>query len=114
MQWLLAAAAAATTTKTNLTKFTTNLVLDRSFYAKADRDEYRALAEDAGARVVLVFLDADRDVLWRRIGKRWERRAEGRGVDADSAMDVTEEVLDAYLAGFERPSGEGEVVIRVT
>lgn len=86
-----------------------NLVLDRAFYAKADRDEYRALAEQAGARVVLVFLDASRDVLWRRIR---ERKAKAR--DADSAMDVTEDVLDAYLAGFERPDGEGELVISVT
>ncbi|KEF62808.1 uncharacterized protein A1O9_00781 [Exophiala aquamarina CBS 119918] len=85
-----------------------NLVLDRAFYAKADRDEYRSLAEQAGARVVLVFLEASRDVLWRRIQ---QRKAAGR--DADSALEIPEELLDSYLAGFERPVGEGEVVLQV-
>lgn len=91
----------------------TNLVLDRSFYAKEDRDEYRALAEQAGARVVLVYLQATREVLWRRISER-KAKAESAGRDADSAFDVTEEVLDRYLSGFEAPSGEGEVVVVVT
>lgn len=86
-----------------------NLVLDRAFYAKADRDEYRSLAEQAGARVLLVFLEASRDVLWSRIQ---QRKAAGR--DADSALEIPEELLDSYLAGFERPVGEGEVVVHVT
>ncbi|KAK5061158.1 hypothetical protein LTR84_007700 [Exophiala bonariae] len=91
----------------------TNLVLDRSFYAKEDRDEYRALAEQAGARVVLVYLKASREVLWRRICAR-KARAETEGRDADSAFDVGEELLDTYLRGWEAPVGESEVVIVVT
>jgi len=87
----------------------TNLVFDRAFYAKEDRDEYRSLAEHAGARVVLVFLEATKDVLWRRIQ---QRKAAGR--DADSSLEIPEQLLDSYLNGFERPVGEGEVVVQVT
>lgn len=85
-----------------------NVVLDRSFYAKSDRDGYRKLVTELGGRCVLVYFDATKEVLWRRIK---ERTARGR--DADSAFDVTEEILDGYLSGFERPDGEGEVVINV-
>jgi predicted kinase len=91
----------------------TNLVLDRSFYAKEDRDEYRTLAEQAGARVVLVYLKATREVLWRRICAR-KANAESEGRDADSAFDVSEEVLERYLGGWETPVGEGEVVVVVS
>lgn len=87
----------------------TNLVLDRSFYARSDRDDYRRLIAELSGRCVLVYFDATKEVLWRRIR---ERTARGR--DADSAFDVTEEILDGYLTGFERPNGEGEVVIYVT
>jgi len=85
-----------------------DVVLDRSFYARGDRDEFKALAEEAGARWVLVYFRADRDVLWRRI---CERRA--RGVDADAAFEISEELLDAYVEGFDVPDGEGEIVIDV-
>jgi predicted ABC-type ATPase len=44
-----------------------DIAFERSCYAKEDRDEWRKIAEDAGARVVLVFLRADdKEVLWRR------------------------------------------------
>jgi predicted kinase len=85
-----------------------DVVLDRSFYAKVDRDEFKKMAEEAGARWVLVYFRADGDVLWRRIRERRER-----GVDADSALEISRELLDAYLAGFEAPVGEGEVVVEV-
>lgn len=85
-----------------------NIVLDRSFYAKEDRDDYRAKVEKAGGRVVLVYLKADRDLLWRRI---CERRA--KGVNADSALEIDESLLDRYVNGFEAPDGEGEIVITV-
>ena len=85
-----------------------DLVLDRSFWARVDRDKFKRLVEEEGGRWVLVYLKADKNVLWRRIQ---ERTAKGR--DADSAFDVTEEVLDRYWAGWEEPDGEGEIVIEV-
>lgn len=87
-----------------------NLVLDRAFYAKKDRDEYRRLVEDRGGRTVLVYLEAGRDTLWRRIQ---ERKARLGGRVADAAFEVTEEILSGYLSGFEDPEGEGEFVINV-
>jgi predicted kinase len=86
-----------------------DVVLDRSFWCKADRDEVKAIIEEAGARPVLVVLRArDSEVLWRRIQ---ERRA--KEVNADSALVITKELLAQYVKGFEWPEGEGEIVIYV-
>ena len=85
-----------------------DMVLDRSFWAKEDRDRYRELIGKGKGRVVLVYLKAEEQFLWNRIVER--RR---RGVDADSALDIKEELLDSYLRGFEVPDGEEEIVIDV-
>jgi predicted kinase len=86
-----------------------DIVLDRSFWCKEDRDEVKRLVEEKGGRWVLVYLKASKEVLWRRIQ---ERKAKRR--DADSAYEVTAEVLERYWQGFEVPEGEGEIVIEVT
>ncbi len=85
-----------------------NMVLDRSFYAKEDRNAYKAMVEEAGGRWILVYLNADRPLLWKRI---CERRA--KGVNADSALEISEELLDRYLVSFEPPADEGEIEIKV-
>lgn len=86
-----------------------DVVLERSFYAKEDRDEFRKEAEKGGARVVLVFLHArDKEVLWERIG----RRSKGLKT-ADSAFDISRETFEMYCNGFEDPDCEGEIVIEV-
>ncbi|KAF2010938.1 P-loop containing nucleoside triphosphate hydrolase protein [Aaosphaeria arxii CBS 175.79] len=89
-----------------------DVLLERSFYAREDREEFRGLAEGKGARVVLVFLKAEgeegKERLWERIG----RRSEGVRT-ADSALEISREVFDGYWAGFEDPVGEGEVVVKV-
>jgi predicted kinase len=86
-----------------------DIILERSFYAKDDRDQFRSMAEDGGARVVLVFLRAhDKEVLWQRVCKR------SRGVrTADSALHISREDFESYCAGFEDPVDEGEIVIDV-
>lgn len=85
-----------------------DIVLDRSFYDKADRDEFRTAVEEAGARCVLVYFRASKELLWKRI---CERRA--RGIDADSALEISESLLDSFVDGFDVPDGEGEIVIDV-
>jgi predicted kinase len=85
-----------------------DVILDRSFYAKEDRDEFKELIEENGGRWVLVYLDASKEVLWRRILERKKRE-----MDADWAFEVTEEVFERYWSGFERPLGEGEIVVKV-
>ncbi|KAI1044118.1 hypothetical protein LB505_010529 [Fusarium chuoi] len=94
-----------------------DVVLDLSFYDKEYRDEYKAIVERSGGRWVLVYLDVSRDLLWNRIQRR---RAERDSLDArdperngDSAFDIDGETFDMYLAGFEPPTGEGEIVIKV-
>lgn len=87
-----------------------DIILERSFYAKEDRDEFRGMAEAAGARVVLAFLRAkEKEVLWERIVKR----SQGAKT-AHSSFDISRETFDMYWAGFENPVGEGEIVVEVT
>jgi predicted kinase len=89
-----------------------DIILERSFYAKADRDEFRRIAEKAGAEVVLIFLKADgeqgKNVLWERIC----RRSEGVKT-ANSALDIDRGTFEGYWNGFEGPIDEGEIVIEV-
>lgn len=89
-----------------------DVILERSFYAKEDRDEFRKMAEDAGARVVLVFLRAKGEegkrMLWDRICKRGEG---DKG--PDNALDIDWETFEGYWNGFEDPVEEGEVVVNI-
>lgn len=81
------------------------MILDRSFYSRKDREDVRKLVEDNGGRHVLVYLRAkSKDTLWERIVNR---RAKG-DINADSAYDVTRDVLDRYWNGFEAPAAAGE------
>ena len=83
-----------------------DIVLDRAFFDKEDRDIYRAEIEKAGGRWVLVYLKVDKELLWKRIR---ERRA--REINADTCFEISEELLDQYFTGFDVPVGEGEIVI---
>ncbi|CAG9950201.1 unnamed protein product [Clonostachys rosea f. rosea IK726] len=85
-----------------------DVVLDRSFYAKDDRDDYRKLAQEMGARFILVFFEISKDKLWQRI----QQRAVG-DKNADSALDITSDILDRYVSGFERPD-EDEISVTIT
>ncbi|KFY42255.1 hypothetical protein V494_02502 [Pseudogymnoascus sp. VKM F-4513 (FW-928)] len=84
-----------------------DVVMDLSFAFRASRDEYRKIIEAGGARAVLVYLKTDVSELRRRI----EERA-AAGLDADSAFKMTPEIFDRYVNGFEKPVGEGELVIQ--
>ncbi|CAJ2509073.1 Uu.00g140990.m01.CDS01 [Anthostomella pinea] len=86
-----------------------DVVVDMSFYSKDDRAHYRRLVEEHDGRCVLIYLRAaSKEVLWQRILQR--RR---NGINADSAYEITEEIIDAYWSGFEAPVGEGEIIIEV-
>ncbi|MFE1798192.1 AAA family ATPase [Streptomyces sp. NPDC059517] len=49
-----------------------DVVVDHGFWTPEDRDKWRAIATDAGATPVLVYLAASHDELWARINKRNE------------------------------------------
>lgn len=83
-----------------------DVVLDLSCAFRETRDEYRRIIEEGGARAVLVYLQCDKETLWRRI------QARARGIkDADSSFKMTMERLDMYLRVFEPPVDEGQIVI---
>ncbi|PIG88729.1 ATP/GTP-binding protein [Aspergillus arachidicola] len=84
-----------------------DLVLDFSFAYREVREEWKRLIEGSGGRWVLVFLDVDAAELRRRVQARNKKVDK----DGDSAFYVTEEILERYLSGFERPDGEGEIVL---
>ena len=65
--------------------------------------------KNGGVKTVIVYFEAEEEVLWRRIE---ERSRESKG--ADNAAVVDRELLRVYVKGFERPEtggGEGEVVV---
>lgn len=86
-----------------------DIILDFSFAFQATRDTWKALVEGAGGRWVLIFIEVEPDELRRRVRARNQLAVK----DGDSAYFVTEQVLESFIAGFERPVGEGEVVLRL-
>jgi predicted kinase len=91
----------------------TDIIVDRGFLTRKMRDEWKQAIEHGGGRWVLVFLDADEIVLRRRISER-RVGVRQRGKTADDMLDVADEVWESFLAIFERPGGEGELVIKVS
>lgn len=62
-------------------------------------------------RIIVVHFDATEEVLWERVQTR------SRGVkDADSAAEISRELLASYVKGFEKPTSEEEgdfIIIKV-
>ncbi|KAK1756712.1 P-loop containing nucleoside triphosphate hydrolase [Echria macrotheca] len=86
-----------------------DVVVDRALYSREDRKNFKKLVEEMGGRWILVFFrPASKDVIWSRI----EQRQRGP-LNADSAFEMTNDILDRYWEGFEWPDGEGEVVVDV-
>ncbi|HET7329016.1 MAG TPA: AAA family ATPase [Nocardioidaceae bacterium] len=83
------------------------VVVDRSMWQRSQRDRAKQLVESAGGTWQLVYLRAGHEVLRARLRER------SRRFDANAAFPVSVEVLDHYLAVFEPPEGEGEVVTEV-
>ena len=79
-----------------------DVVVDYSFWSRAQRDDYRALGRACGADVEVVHLDVPAGELRRRLALR----------DTAHADDfvVPPEVLEQYLAGFERPGPDEDDV----
>ena len=56
-----------------------------------------------------MHLDVDADELRRRVRARNQLAVK----DGDSAFFVTTQILESFIAGFERPIREGELVLRL-
>lgn len=81
-----------------------SVVLDYGLWKRSNRDRYKRLVEAHGGRWRLFYFKAEPEVLLRRLAER------NRRTDAN-ALTVTEDMLTAFLARFEAPIGEGEVVL---
>lgn len=81
-----------------------DVVVDFAFWSRARRDRWKQLVESSGGRWSLVYMKAPPDVLARRL------EARNREVGAN-AVHVDPATLGRYMAGFEEPHGEGELVI---
>ncbi|KZZ83512.1 AAA family ATPase [Bacillus sp. SJS] len=82
-----------------------SVVIDFSFWQRARRNTYKQLIEEAGGEWKLIYLKVHPDELRKRLKIRSKR------FDANAAFPITEEILSAFLKGFEVPSDEGEIVI---
>lgn len=80
------------------------VVLDYSFWSRANRIRYKALIESHGCRWELIRLKADLDTLRSRLAVRNQ-------LQGANSVTVSGELLEQYAAGFEEPVGEGERVI---
>jgi len=73
-----------------------DVILEYGFWAKVEREDYRARAESLGAKVVLRFVDAPPEELWRRI--------EVRNHDLPPSFRNHRRELDDWLKVFQPPS----------
>lgn len=86
-----------------------DMILDRSFYDKADRVQHKEQIEEAGGRAVLVYFNPiDTETLWARIQERSKADR-----DANSAFVITRETFEKYCGGFDVPLGEGEIILNI-
>lgn len=83
-----------------------DVVVDYAFWSREMRDEYRELGRAHGSEVSVVFCDAPVDELRRRLRGRSQR---GAGADT---VEVSDDLLDQFVSGFERP-GPDEVDVKV-
>ncbi len=76
-----------------------NVVLENGFWSREERANYRAQAEELGARVELMYLNVERDELWARLSRRNENLPPG-------TFAVREDQLDLWLSWFQPPTAD--------
>lgn len=76
-----------------------DVVVDHGFWTPEVRTRWRAIATDAGAAPVLVYLDAGHDELWSRISKRNEAHSHD-----PNSIYFSENDLKRYRARFVQPT----------
>ncbi|MFJ9818748.1 AAA family ATPase [Streptomyces sp. NPDC101151] len=78
-----------------------DVVVDHGFWTPEDRAKWRAIATDAGATPVLVYLAASHDELWARVSKRNEFHA-----DDPNSIYFSESDLQRYRSRFIPPQAD--------
>lgn len=85
-----------------------DVVVDFSFWQRADRQRYRGLVRAAGGRCDLIYLKVDAKTVRQRLS------APARDLTQTRPFPITDEILDRYIAAFEEPHDEGETIITST
>jgi predicted kinase len=80
-----------------------SVAVDSGLWRRDERDAWKSLVQAAGGRWVLRYFPVPREELLRRLHER-NRRSDAH------ALRVTEQALDDFIARFEPPVDEGEVV----
>lgn len=76
-----------------------DVILEWGFWSREERARYRAIAEEGGARVRLVFLDVPLDELWARLERRNQELPPG-------TFAVSRAELELWHSWFERPGAD--------
>jgi predicted kinase len=79
----------------------TSVVLDWGFWKKRDRDDIQRLIREAGGEPRLLYFKRDIAELKSRANNR----------DMTVNHEIDEPLLDVFVAQFEEPSGEGEILV---
>jgi predicted kinase len=75
----------------------TNVILDFGFWAREEREDYRARARQLGASSEVHFLDISEEELLRRLAQRNAQRS-------STAFYIPEEMMRPWLAFFQKPA----------
>ena len=76
-----------------------NVILDFGFWAKVEREDYRARAQQLGAGSQIHFLDVPEAELWKRLADRNAHPAQG-------TFFIPEAKFKEYLGIFQPPGAE--------
>ncbi len=77
-------------------KLGANVILDFGFWAKEERDDFRARAKELGARSEIIFMDATAAELMERV------RARNQNL-TDTVHYIPEEMMLPWIAFFQKP-----------
>src|SRR5690349_8987664 len=81
-----------------------NIILDFGFWAKEEREDYRARAKTLGARSEVIFMDVDEEELMKRVKVRNDNLT-------NTIAYIPEELMISWIRFFQRP-GADELMAR--
>lgn len=82
----------------------TNIILDFGFWAKEEREDFRARAKTIGARSEIVFMDIEEEELIKRVRMRNENLT-------NTVHYIPEEMMRSWIRFFQKPD-KGELLPR--
>jgi predicted kinase len=76
-----------------------NIILDFGFWAKEERDDYRARAKKLGARSEIIFMDVEEAELMKRVRERNDNLT-------NTIAYIPEELMISWIHFFQRPDAD--------